>query len=60
MTIVKCDRCKKEAKTMSKYMIAWDKTNPVAKMLDKDIKIDLCNECADEFEAMIDAFLDKE
>ena len=56
MTVVKCNRGKKEAKIMDKYLIVCDKANPLKEI----IKFDLCNECADKFESMLDAFFGKE
>lgn len=58
MTIVRCDGCGKEAKIMDKYLIVCDKANPLK--IDTDKKFDLCNECVDRFESMLDAFFGKE
>lgn len=60
MTVVKCDRCGKEAKNMDKYLIVCDKANPLAEIIDTDKKFDLCNQCANKFESMLDAFFGKE
>ncbi len=60
MTIIKCDRCKCEIKNANKYLIESASSNLVKAISSKDYRLDLCDSCANQFETMIDAFLDKE